>query len=71
MSLAFLVQSKPEGQSWNLEACFDVDSHLTEGEALSMAQAVFDALVSGHAGPQMEYRLVRCVELAREVRPVP
>lgn len=66
---SYMVQSKRSGQQkWQLEDQFDLAGDTTG--AFGQAMAAFDALVAGHTGGTAEYRMVRCTELAYEVRPV-
>lgn len=70
---SFMVQTKTSGQQkWQLEEQYDIDPvTLPEGEAGALAQVAFDTLLASHSGGSREYRMVRCTELAYEVRPVP
>lgn len=71
--VTFVVETKNQNQAkWQLDEEFQVDAinGPQESEAQEAAFAAFTAALAAYAGGQREYRVMKCIGLSYEERPL-
>ena len=71
--VTFVVETKNENQTkWQLDEEFPVDliNGPQESEAQEAAFAAFTAALAAYSGGSKEYRIMKCIELSYEPRPL-
>ena len=70
--VTFVVETKNENQTkWQLDEEFPVDAvNGPQSEAQEAAFAAFTAALAAYSGGTREYRVMKCIELSYEMRPL-